>query len=257
MTVWNPETYLQYANIRFRPALDLMERIPLERCERIYDLGCGTGHLTRALQERWPEARVTGVDSSAEMLAHARGEFPGMEWVEADVTEWRADAGAPADLLFSNATFQWVPGHERLFPRLMEEVRQGGFLAVQMPRHIDDAGHLLMLETARDLRWRERLLPITLRLMVHTGEQYWRWLSPATGRLDIWETIYQHELEGENPVVEFFRGTQLRPYVQALGEAEAGEFVAAYAEKIARAYPRQAGGKTLFPFRRIFIVAER
>ena len=116
MTVWNPETYLKYANVRFRAAMDLIERIPLERCERVYDLGCGTGHLTQALQERWPEARVTGVDSSAEMLAHARGEFPKIEWVQADITSWRADA--PADLLFSNATFQWVPDHEHLVASL-------------------------------------------------------------------------------------------------------------------------------------------
>lgn len=255
MTVWNPETYLQFSNLRFRPALDLMQRIPLERCERVYDLGCGTGHLTKALQERWPGSRVTGVDSSAEMLAHARGEFPAMEWVQADITEWRADAAA--DLIFSNATLQWVPGHEQLLPRLMEQVRRGGILAMQMPRHVDSPGHLLLLETAREARWRERLLPLTLGLVVHTPEQYWRWLSPAASRLDIWETIYQHELEGENPVVEFFRGTQLRPYVQALSENEGREFVASYAEKIARAYPRQGDGKTLFPFRRIFIVAER
>ncbi len=232
-----------------------MQRIPLEGCERVYDLGCGTGHLTKALQERWPGARVTGVDSSAEMLAHARGEFPEMEWVQADIAEWRADAAA--DLIFSNATLQWVPGHEQLLPRLMEQVRRGGILAMQMPRHVESPGHLLLLETAREARWRERLLPLTLGLVVHTPEQYWRWLSPAASRLDIWETIYQHVMEGENPVVEFYRGTQLRPYVQALGESEGREFVAAYAEKIARAYPRQADGKTLFPFRRIFIVAER
>ncbi|MGA8074389.1 MAG: methyltransferase domain-containing protein [Candidatus Acidiferrales bacterium] len=255
MTVWHPETYLKYANIRFRAALDLIERIPLGRCERAYDLGCGTGHLTQALQERWPEARITGVDSSAEMLSHARGEFPKIEWVQADLTSWRADA--PADLLFSNATFQWVPDHEHLLPSLLGQVRKGGFFAMQMPRHIESPGHLLLLETAREERWRERLLPVTLGLVVHTPEQYWRWISPQAARVDIWETIYQHELEGENPVVEFFRGTQLRPYVQALTEDEAKEFVAAYAARIARAFPKQANGKTLFPFRRIFIVAER
>ena len=128
---------------------------------------------------------------------------------------------------------------------------------MQMPRHIESPGHLLLLETAREERWRERLLPVTLGLVVHTPEQYWRWISPQAARVDIWETIYQHELEGENPVVEFFRGTQLRPYVQALTEDEAKEFVAAYAARIARAFPKQANGKTLFPFRRIFIVAER
>jgi trans-aconitate 2-methyltransferase len=255
MTVWNPETYLKYAGIRFRPALDLMERIPLGHCERVFDLGCGTGHLTQALQERWPEARVTGVDSSAEMLSHARAEFPKLDWLQADILQWHADE--PADLLFSNATFQWVHGHEQLFPSLLAQLRAGGSLAIQMPRHTDDPGHVLMLETAMDPRWRSRLEPHTKRLVVHAPEEYWRWLSPHAARLDIWETIYQHELEGENPIVEFFRGTQLRPYIQALPEDEAKQFVNAYAEKIPRAYPKESNGKTLFPFRRIFIIAER
>ena len=118
MTVWNPETYLKYAGIRFRAALDLIERIPLEHCERIFDLGCGTGHLTQALQERWPEARVTGVDSSAEMLSHARAEFPKLDFVQADIRSWRADS--PPDLVFSNATFQWLAGHEQLLPSLLK-----------------------------------------------------------------------------------------------------------------------------------------
>lgn len=255
MTVWNPETYLKYSGIRFRPALDLIEHVPLERCESIFDLGCGTGHLAQILQERWPAARVSGVDSSPEMLSHARSEFPKLDFVQADVRSWRADTSP--DLLFSNATFQWVPGHEQLFPSLLAQARPGGVLAIQMPRHIDDPSHLLMLETALDPRWRSRLELHTHRLVVHTPEDYWRWLSPHSSRVDIWETIYQHELDGENPVVEFFRGSQLRPYVQALPEAEAKEFVDAYAKKAARAYPQQANGKTLFSMRRIFIIAER
>jgi len=255
MTVWHPETYLKYSNIRFRAAYDLIAHIPLERCERIYDLGCGTGHLTKALHERWPEARVTGVDSSKEMLANFRKEFPEYECIEGDISRWRPDA--PADLLFSNAALQWVPDHEHLLPSLMGHVRRGGVFAIQMPRHIDSPGHLLLVETALEPRWRERLAPATLYMVVHTPEQYWRWLSPHAASVEIWETIYLHQLEGENPVVEFFRGTQLRPYIHLLPEAEAKEFVAAYAEKIARAYPKQANGKTLLPFRRIFIVATR
>jgi trans-aconitate 2-methyltransferase len=255
MTVWHPETYLKYANVRFRAAMDLIERIPLERCERAYDLGCGTGHLTQALQERWPAARISGIDSSAEMLAHARGEFPKLDWLEADISTWRP--AAPADLLFSNAALQWVPDHEHLLPTLLGYVRPGGILAIQMPRHIESPAHLLLLETAHEPRWRERLLPATLRLVVHSPEQYWRWLTPHAANVDIWETIYQHELEGKNPVVEFFRGTQLRPYIHALPESEAEEFVAAYADKIARAFPKQANGKTLLPFRRIFMIAQR
>ena len=222
MTVWNPETYLKYAGIRFRPALDLIEHIPLERCGRIFDLGCGTRHLTQILQGRWPAARVTGIDSSGEMLSHARSEFPKLDFVQADVRSWRADTSP--DLLFSNATFQRVPGHEQLFPSLLAQARPGGVLAIQMPRHIDDPSHLLMLETALDPRWRSRLELHTQRLVVHTPEDYWRWLSPQSSRVDIWETIYQHELDGEIRSLNSFVGRScgrmcrrcLRPRLKSL-----------------------------------------
>jgi trans-aconitate 2-methyltransferase len=255
MAVWNPDTYLKYAAERFRPAMDLLSRISLARCERAHDLGCGTGHLTNLVHERWPHAKVSGVDNSPEMLARARAEFPDLDWVQADITSWQAPA--PADLIFSNAAFQWVPNHSELLPALLRQVRGEGVLAVQMPRHTDDSGHVLILETARDPRWAARLVPLAAQLKVHTPEEYWRWLRPHASQLDIWETTYVHELEGDRPVVEFFRGTQLRGYLQALSEAEQEAFLGAYAEKTALAYPKQLNGKTLFPFRRVFVLARR
>ncbi|MGA8267585.1 MAG: methyltransferase domain-containing protein [Candidatus Acidiferrales bacterium] len=255
MATWNPNTYLAYAAERFRPAMDLLQRIPLTNCSRAYDLGCGTGHLTNLLQERWPDAKISGIDNSPEMLAHARSEFPDLDWVEADVSSWHAPE--PADLIFSNAAFQWVPNHSSLLPSLMQQVRTGGFLAVQMPHHVESAGHLLILEIARDPRWAARLVPLATQLKVHSAEEYWRWLRPLASQLDIWETIYVHELSGDRPVVEFFRGTQLRSYLHALNEAEQRDFLDSYAEKTSRAFPKQSNGKTLFPFRRIFLLAQR
>ena len=255
MATWNPETYLKYAAERFRPAMDLLQRISLTTAGRIYDLGCGTGHLTHLLYERWPDARVTGIDSSPEMLAHARSEFPNLEWIEADISSFRAPESP--DLIFSNAAMQWVPNHSSVFPALLQQVRAGGILAVQMPHHVDSAGHLLILDTARDPRWSARLIPLAAQIKVHAAEEYWRWLRPHASQLDIWETIYVHELEGERPVVEFFRGSQLRAYLHVLSEAEQQEFLDSYAEKTARAYPKQSNGKTLFPFRRIFLLAQR
>jgi trans-aconitate 2-methyltransferase len=255
MATWNPETYLKYAAERFRPAMDLLQRISLTTAGRIYDLGCGTGHLTHLLYERWPGARVTGIDSSPEMLAHARSEFPDLEWIEASISSFRA-SDSP-DLIFSNAAMQWVPNHSSVLPALLQQVRAGGILAVQMPHHVDSAGHLLILDTARDPRWSARLIPLAAQIKVHAAEEYWRWLRPHASQLDIWETIYVHELEGDRPVVEFFRGSQLRAYLQALSEAEQQEFLDSYAEKTTRAYPKQSNGKTLFPFRRIFLLAQR
>ncbi len=255
MATWNPEIYLKYAAERFRPAMDLLQRIELPACGRAYDLGCGTGHLTHLLGERWPGAKVTGIDNSPEMLAHARKEFPAIDWVEADISAWRAPE--PADLIFSNAALQWVPNHSSSMPGLLQQLRTGGCLAVQMPHHVDTAGHLLILDTARDPRWSARLIPLASQFKVHSAEEYWRWLRPHASQLDIWETIYLHELDGDRPVVEFFRGSQLRAYLQALSETEQREFLDSYAEKTARAYPKQSNGKTLFPFRRIFLLARR
>jgi trans-aconitate 2-methyltransferase len=187
MATWNPETYLKYAAERFRPAMDLLQRIDLAACSRAYDLGCGTGHLTHLLEERWPGAKVSGIDSSREMLAHARNEFPDLDWVEADISAWRAPE--PAELIFSNAALHWVPNHSTQLPGLLQQVRAGGILAVQMPHHVDSAGHLLILDTARDPRWSARLIPLASQTKVHSAEEYWRWLRPLASQLDIWETI--------------------------------------------------------------------
>ena len=251
---WNPEKYLSFVNIRFRAAMDLIERIPHTDFKLIYDLGSGPGHVTQILQERWQAARVIGVDNSAEMLSHARREYPKVEWLPANIESWRAQG--PPGLIFSNAALHWVPDHEQLFPKLLNQLHPGGWLAVQMPRHIDDPGHLLILEIADDRRWRGRF-DQSAKLRVHSAEDYWNCLKSNSAQVDIWETIYHHELEGENPVVNFFLGSQLRPYLDKLSEAEGQEFLALYGEKVARAYPRQANGKTLFPFRRIFILAQR
>jgi trans-aconitate 2-methyltransferase len=255
LAVWNPETYLKYAAERLRPAMDLLQRIPLTRCDRAYDLGCGAGNVTQLIRERWPEAKITGLDSSPEMLARGRAEFPAIEWVERDIGNWKASESA--DLIFSNAALHWVPNHEELLPSLLQQLRSGGFLAVQMPHHDDSPGHLLILETARDPRWSARLVPLASQIRVHSAEEYWRWLRPHAAQFDVWETIYVHELEGERPVVEFFRGSQLRAYLQALSPAEQEAFLDAYAEKTALAFPKHSNGKTLFPFRRIFLLAQR
>jgi trans-aconitate 2-methyltransferase len=252
---WSPERYLAFADQRTRPAVDLLARVPLQRPERAVDLGCGPGNSTRLLAERWPAADVIGIDSSGDMLASAGQSGIRATWVEADLAAW-APQHAP-DLIFSNAALHWVGGHEKLLPRLLECVRPGGVLAVQMPRNFEAPSHTLLRATAASGPWADRLAEVLDWRPVATPEWYYDLLAPQAAALDIWETVYLHVLEGDDPVLRWTRSTALRRIVQALDEADCAAFEAAYAARLRAAYPRRADGRTLFAFRRLFIVAQR
>ncbi|MBI3453195.1 MAG: trans-aconitate 2-methyltransferase [Rhodospirillales bacterium] len=254
MTRWDPDQYLQFADHRLRPALELMARIPLAECRTIWDLGCGAGNVTRLLAERWPGAKVTGVDSSAEMLAKARP-IAGVEWTTGDIGQWRPPA--PADLVFSNAALHWLDDHRGLFARLIAGVVKGGVLAVQMPRNFAALSHTLLYETARRQPWAAKLTPLLRKTPVSAPQDYYDWLAPHAASLDIWETEYLHVLAGDNAVVEWTKGTAVRPFLDALDAGEQSAFLAAYTERMAAAYPQRSDGTTLFPFRRLFIVARK
>jgi trans-aconitate 2-methyltransferase len=202
VTTWEPQTYLRYADIRFRAGLDLLARIPKLEYRTIYDLGCGTGHLTRILADTFPDAKVVGVDSSPEMLAEARREFPIIDWQQDDISSW--NPAAPADLIYTNAALQWVPDHETLLPRLLNKLQPGGVLAMQVPRHFESPSHLALKELVMQGEWHAKLEPLLLT-PVPPPETYWRWLSPHTRNLDLWETIYLQVLDGRDPVVNFMR----------------------------------------------------
>ena len=254
MPTWDPNQYLKFTDHRLRPALDLMAQIALEAPRSIYDLGCGPGNITRLLAERWPGAAVTGVDSSADMLAKARQEAPHVAFEQADIAHWSPPA--PADLLFTNATLHWLDDHAALLPRLAAQLAPGGVLAIQMPDNRTSPSHLLMDDVAATGPWHTKLArqrPVYGSMQ--SPDAYYRILAPVTRQLDIWETTYLHVLEGDNPVVEWTKGTALRPYLDALAEPERTDFLAAYAARIAAAYPQQPDGRTLLPFKRIFIVA--
>ena len=253
--LWDPAKYLEFAGPRLRPALDLLARVPLARPEVVYDLGCGTGNVTRLLVERWPAAAVTGVDSSAAMLVAARAAAAAVAWTHAELRSWRAPR--PADLLFSNAALHWLDDHAGLFPRLVDDLGVGGVLAVQMPRNHGAPSHTEMVAAAEAGPWRDRLRPALRARPVAEPAVYRDLLRPHVSQLDIWETEYLHELEGDNPVVEWTRGSALKPLLDALDEPERSAFLAEYAGRIRRAYPPRRDGRTLLPFRRLFIVAVR
>lgn len=252
---WNPEQYLKFAAPRLRPALDLMARVPIEAPRRVVDLGCGTGQITRLLAERWPGAAVTGVDASPEMLARARADGPALAWEQADLASWQP-AAAP-DLVFSNAALHWLPGHAALFPRLFGAVAPGGVLAVQMPRNFAAPSHTAIADTVHAGPWRDRLAPLLRAAPVAEPAWYHGCLAPVAAELDLWETEYLQPLTGTDPVKEWTKGTWLAPFLAALPADEAAAFEADYAARVRAAYPVRPDGVTLFPFRRLFIVARR
>ena len=255
MTPWNPTQYLRFANQRLRPALDLLAQIPLEAPRTVYDLGCGPGTATVHLKNRWPNADVTGVDASADMLARAHEENADINWQTADLNVWQPDS--VPDVLYSNAALHWLGNHEMLFPRITDMLRTGSVLAVQMPRNFSEPTHRTIFDTIRAHDWRDRLLPLLRETPTQEPSFYYDLLRPLVAHLDIWETVYQQVMEGDNPVVEFTKGSFLRPILDTLNEEEAKVFLDEYAERVGPSYPRRPDGTTLMPFRRLFIVATK
>lgn len=252
---WNPERYLAFGDHRTRAAVDLLARVPLAAPARAVDLGCGPGNSTALLVARWPDAEVVGLDASAEMLAQARASGVAARWVEADIAGWTP--ARPFDLIYSNAALQWLGDHATLLPRLLGHLVEGGALAVQMPRSFEMASHAAMRAVAAKERWQARLLPLLRESAVAGPAWYHDLLAPLAASVDIWETEYLQVLEGDDPVLRWVRATGMRPVIEALDGDELAAFEADYGARLRAAYPRRADGRTLFPFRRLFIVATR
>ncbi|MES2293145.1 MAG: trans-aconitate 2-methyltransferase [Pseudomonadota bacterium] len=249
---WNPETYLAFAGQRTRPAADLLARVPASHPARVIDLGCGPGNSTALLAARWPDAGLEGLDSSADMLKQAQASGVPANWILADIAAWTPQA--PYDVIFSNATFQWLPDQAALFSRLMSFVKSGGVFAFQVPVNFNAPSHDLMREAAADPRWKAKLEAVR-DIQRGSAKAYYEILKPHAAMLDIWQTEYLQLLDGEDAVYRWVSGTGLRPFVQALDGEERDAFIAAYKAKLNAAYPRRADGTTLFPFQRLFVVA--
>ena len=253
-SAWDPGQYARFGGHRLRPALELLARIDHPSPRLIYDLGCGAGEIARLMAERWPDATVIGNDLSPEMLAKAAAGPGRVRWEQADLRDWAPEA--PPDVIYSNAALHWLAGHEALFPRLAGFLAPGGVLAVQMPLSWDEPSHRLMRATLADLGLGDAGLREELdRRWVADPEVYYDLLRPHARELDIWVTRYLQVLESEDPVLEWVKGTGLRPVLAALGDAARDRFLTDYRRRLAEAYPRRAGGETLFPFPRLFIVA--
>jgi len=254
---WDPDQYRRYADERSRPFFDLVARVDASSPRLVVDLGCGPGELTAALAERWPGARVVGVDSSPEMIeragAHVR---PNLSFELGDLREH--PVAGPIDVIVSNATLQWVPGHEAEIVRLAGLVAPGGWLAFQVPGNFRSPSHARLAALRLSPRWRDRVGKGAERhLAVRDPAEYAELLTGLGLDVDVWETTYLHRLHGPDPVLEWVRGTGLRPVLSVLEGAERDAFTAEYAAALVEAYPPGPDGVTNFPFRRIFAVAHR
>jgi trans-aconitate 2-methyltransferase len=251
MPSWNPTQYLKFSEERTRPCRDLAARLELLGRARVIDLGCGPGNSTEVLAECWPYADLTGLDSSPDMIARARAAHPDWRWITAEIAQWATASGDIYDLAFSNAALQWVPDHAVVFPRLLSRARM---IAIQMPGNWDGPAHQTMRGVAKryslDVRVRE--------WFTHDHAFYYDTLAPHASSLDIWATEYLHIMDGAEAIVEWYKGTGMRPFLEALPtDAHRARFTADYLAAIREVYPARSDGKVLFPFRRLFIVASR
>jgi trans-aconitate 2-methyltransferase len=250
---WDPDRYLTYADERGRPFVELVTRIGATAPAEVVDLGCGPGNLTGLLAERWPEAHVVGLDSSPEMIEKARQLGQPVDYAVADLRDWRP--AAPVDVLVSNATLQWVPGHLELLPALAGAVAPGGWFAFQVPGNFEEPSHTLRAELAAAPAYAAYTAGVATPSS-HDPAVYYDALAAAGCAVDVWETTYTHVLSGPDPVFTWVSGTGARPTLQALPDDLRGEFEAEFKRRLAAAYPVRGDGTVLLPFRRVFAVAQ-
>ncbi|WP_207762427.1 methyltransferase domain-containing protein [Niveispirillum lacus] len=250
---WDPDLYERYRLLRERPGRDLLNAIPEVTVRSAIDLGCGTGYLTRQLVNRFAGAHIIGLDSDDAMLAKAAAVPSRIDWQQADIGDWCPSE--PVDLIFSNAALHWLPDHTTLFRRLVGFGAPGGLLAVQMPDNFAAPSHLLLKELTQREPWRDSLSGALDHSAVLAAADYWRILRPYCQTVDIWYGDYLQVLEGDDPVLDWVSATALLPVIAHLPPTQAADFTQSYRLALRKAYPKEKEGSTLFPFRRIFILA--
>ncbi|BCW06482.1 MULTISPECIES: trans-aconitate 2-methyltransferase [Micrococcaceae] len=255
---WDPSKYVEFGNHRDRPFHDLVARIQAASPRKVVDLGCGPGNLTSTLAVRWPDARVIGLDSSGEMLAKAAGQarkFANLEFEQADIADWQPDQ--ETDVVVSNAALQWVPGHQAMLGHWLGALKPGAWFALQVPGNFTSPSHALMRELAESPKWSSRLGGVLRHDgVVGSPADYLGIMLDAGCAADAWETTYQQLLPGKDPVLQWVRGTGLRPVLAVLSPGDAADFEQEYSALLREAYPATSHG-TVFPFRRIFAVARK
>ncbi len=257
MPTWDAKQYLRFNDQRTRPCRELAARIAIEAPARVIDLGSGPGNSTSVLAERWPGCELTGLDSSPEMVAAARKAYPQWTWRVGDITTWADENDQTYDVVFSNAALQWVGDHAVILPKLLARVAASGALAIQMPANFDAPAHRIMRELATSPAWREHFPAGGVREWhIHELADYHDILAPIAGAVDFWQTEYLHIMADAAAIVEWYKGTGLRPFLDALTKDQLrADFTAQYLEAIAQVYPVRRDCRVIFPFRRMFLIA--
>ena len=250
MADWDPSLYLQFSSERTRPAAELLARIAKPAARYVADLGCGPGNSTGLLRYAWPDAAIAGVDNSPAMLGQARQALPDCQFIEADISRWQPER--PLDVLFANASLQWIPDHQRLFPHLASLLANEGVLAVQMPDNWQEPSHTLMRQVGEEMG----LSPRGREPLPDVG-RYVDLLNESACEVDIWRTTYYHPMPSHQAIIEWLSATGLRPWLQELDDRQRAAFLARYSELLAAHYPRQKRGQILLAFPRLFIIARR
>jgi trans-aconitate 2-methyltransferase len=254
---WDPDQYLKYADERFRPAYDLIAQIALQSPALICDLGCGTGHLTKVLAERWPDAKVIGIDSSEEMLKIANTLSTDIKWENQDIKTWEPKTNK-FDIIFSNSVLHWLGDHETLFKKLLAVLNPNGVLAIQMPNNFKEPTHTTAFEVINENKeWGNKLLPFLNHEPIHDFNFYYDLFCKSGSTINAWETTYYHILSGHNPVVEWIKGSFLKPLLDQMSADDKIIFLDKISHKILQYYPQQADGKTILPFKRLFLIATK
>lgn len=250
MSDWNPTLYLQFGAERSRPAAELLARVQLNDVVSAIDLGCGPGNSTELLHFRWPNANITGIDSSPSMLEEARKRLPTCHFIEEDIRHFQPET--TPDVIYANASLQWISGHDTLLPYLVSLLKNKGLLAVQMPYNWDEPSHVLMREVAQ-----EQGHPNRGRDPLPSVHAYYDILSHAGCEADIWRTTYYHKMDSHQAIIDWVSATGLRPWIQDLDEQKKQLYLARYHQRLQECYPKQADGKILLAFPRLFMVAQR
>lgn len=255
MSQWDSEQYLKFKKQRTQPAIDLVKRITTKQPGKILDIGCGPGNSTFVLKKAFPQAYLLGVDNSENMIKAAKESYPDMNFQLCDVTTG-IDSLDEYDVIFSNACLQWIPNHAKLIPMLFHKLNKNGVLAVQIPMNGQEPLFRIMDEILSEPKWNFSSMNIEKNEIL-LPEEYFTILSSCTDHFDLWETVYYHNMPSVEAMVEWVKGTRLRPYLQALDQIEAESLIREITMRTAKTYRIQKNGEIIFKFRRLFFVASK